>query len=149
MMIDTFMGVRKRHADISSVSGAFVRLSCMGQKICVAVTTPFPICYGCYMTRKPDTTVPDLFADPFGERSQMIAREHIQLLGGRFQFESNSPQLLRLVDSAYLGLPRHRLSAVPPRMSVRLLLSPGEQPRARRHSDPPPLSMLSVPEYSG
>ena len=59
------------------------------------------------MTRKPDTTVPDLLADPFEERSQMIARKPIQMLGGRFQFESNSPQLLRLVDSAYLGLPGH------------------------------------------
>jgi hypothetical protein len=102
-----------------------------------------------YMTRKTDTTVPDLFADPFEERSQVIAQKHFQLLGGRFQFESNSPQLLRLVDSAYLGLPRHRLSTAPPRLRVRMLLSADEQPRARSRSEPPPLSMLSGPGYLG
>jgi hypothetical protein len=101
------------------------------------------------MTRKPDTTVPDLIADPFEERSQVIAHEHFQLLGGRFQFESNNPQLLRLVDSAYLGLPRHRLSSVVPRLRVRLLLSAHEPPRTRRRSEPPPLSMLSGPGSLG
>jgi hypothetical protein len=101
------------------------------------------------MTRKTDATVPDLFADPFGERSRMIVREPLQLLGGRFQFESNSPQLLRLVDSAYRGLPQHRLSTVPPRLRVRLLLGPGEQPRPHRRTDPPPMSMLCGPEYLG
>jgi hypothetical protein len=101
------------------------------------------------MTRNNEATVPDLLADPFGERSQMIAREHMELLGGRFQFESNSPQLLHLVDSAYLGLPRHRLSTVALRLRVRLLLSPNEQPRPRKRSEPPPLSMLSGLEYLG
>ena len=101
------------------------------------------------MTRKPDTTVPDLVADPFEERSQVIAREQFQLLGGRFQFESNSPQLLRLADSAFLGLPRHRLSTVAPHLRVRLLLSPPETRRPRRRSEPPPLSMLSGPGYLG
>ena len=86
---------------------------------------------------------PDLSADPFEERSQIIGHDHFQLLGGRFQFESNSPQLLRLVDSAYLGLPRHRLSTVAPHLRVRLLLSPREPPRSRRRSEPPPLSMFS------
>ncbi len=95
------------------------------------------------MTRKTDTMVPDLFADPFEERSRIIVHEPLHLLGGRFQFESNSPQLLRLVDSAYLGLPRHRLSTVAPRLRVRLLLSPGAQPRPRRRS------MLSGTGYLG
>ena len=101
------------------------------------------------MTRKTETMVPDLFADPFEERSQIVVHEPLQLLGGRFLFESNSPQLLRLVDSAYLGLPRHRLSTVAPRLRVRLLLSPGTQPRLRRLSEPPPLSMLSGTGYLG
>jgi len=101
------------------------------------------------MTRKTDTMVPDLLADPFAERSQTIAREHFQLLGGRFQFESESPELLRLVDSAYLGLPPHRLSTVAPRLRVRLLLNAPEQPRPRRGSEPPPLSMLSGAGYLG
>jgi hypothetical protein len=93
--------------------------------------------------------VPDLFADPFEERSQIIAHGPFQLLGGRFRFESNSPQLLRLVDSAYLGLPRHRLSTIAPRLRVRLLLSSGAQPRPRRRAEPPPLSMLSGAGYLG
>jgi hypothetical protein len=101
------------------------------------------------MTRKTDTAVPDVLADPFEERSRIVAQKHFQLLGGRFQFESNSPQLLRLVDSAYLGLPRHRLSTVAPRLRVRMLLSPGERLRTRRRSEPPPLSMLSGPGYLG
>jgi hypothetical protein len=101
------------------------------------------------MTRKSDTTVPDLFADPFEERSRGIAHEYFQLLGGRFRFESNSPQLLRLVDSAYLDLPRHRLSSVVPRLRVRLLLCAREQPRTSRRSEPPPLSMLSGPGSLG
>src|SRR5580693_1542937 len=121
----------------------------MVRKICVAATTPFPICYGCYMTRKTDTMVPDLFADPFAERSQTIAKEHFQLLGGRFQFESDSPQLLRLVDSAYLGLPPHRLSTVAPSLRVRLILGAPEQPRPRSRSEPPPLAMLSGAGYLG
>jgi hypothetical protein len=101
------------------------------------------------MTRKTDTMVPDLLVDPFAERSQTIAQEHFQLLGGRFQFESDSPQLLRLVDSAYRGLPPHRLSTVAPRLIVRLLLNAPEQPRPRRGSEPPPLSMLSGAGYLG
>src|SRR6266436_6646455 len=101
------------------------------------------------MTRKTDTMAPDLLADPFAERSQTIAQEHFQLLGGRFQFESDSPQLLRLVNSAYSGLPPHRLSSVAPRLRVRLLLNAPEQPRPRGGSEPPPLSMLSGAGYLG
>jgi hypothetical protein len=101
------------------------------------------------MTRKTDTTVPDLLADPFAERSQLIVQERFQLLGGRFQFESDTPQLLRLVDSAYLGLPPHRLSTVAPRLRVRLLLNARERPRPRRGPEPPPLSMLSGAGYLG
>jgi hypothetical protein len=101
------------------------------------------------MTRNNESPVPDLYADPFGERSKLIEGEQIQLLGARFQFESNSPQLLHLVDTAYMGLPRHRLSAAAPRLRVRLLLSAGERPRSRRRSEPPQLSMLSGPGYLG
>jgi hypothetical protein len=101
------------------------------------------------MTRKTDTLAPDLLADPFAERPRAIAREHFQLLGGRFQFESESPQLLRLVDSAYSGLPPHRLPTVAPRLRVRLRLNAPERPRPRRRSEPPPLSMLSGAGYLG
>jgi hypothetical protein len=101
------------------------------------------------MTPNIEGMVLDLDADPFGEHSKMIDGGQFQLLGGRFQFESNNPHLLRLVDSAYLGLPRHRLSTAAPRLRVRLLLSTREQPRPRRRSEPPQLSMLSGPGYLG
>jgi hypothetical protein len=95
------------------------------------------------MTRKNDAIVPDLYADPFGERSTMMVRDDLQLLGSRFRFESNSAQLLRLVDSAYAGLPPHRLTAQAPPLKVRLLLTSDEGRRPRSRSVPPPLSMLS------
>jgi hypothetical protein len=101
----------------------------------------------CYMTGKPHTMTPDLLADPFGERSRMPVRRNLQLLGGRFQFESNSPELMRLVDSAYADLPRHRLSAVVPQLRVRLQL--GRQELRRGRSEPPPLSMLSGVGFLG
>jgi hypothetical protein len=50
--------------------------------------------------------LPELFADPFREHSSIISRAPQPLLGARFRFESNSRQLLRLVDSAYARLPQ-------------------------------------------
>jgi hypothetical protein len=95
------------------------------------------------MTRKNGTMIPDLYADPFGEQSQAIAHESLQLLGARFRFESSSPQLLRLVDSAYAGLPSHRLSGVTPRLTVKLTLGPSPRSRPRGRVEPPPLDMFS------
>lgn len=98
------------------------------------------------MTRQNDSIPPDLFADPFGEHASQ-PRERLQLLGARFEFESNSHELLRLVESAYAGLPRHRLAGAPPRLRVRLLLTPGS--RAPRRSEPPPLAMFSGAGFLG
>ena len=101
------------------------------------------------MTRKNHSMVPDLESDPFGERAPTLLSKRLQLLGGRFQFESNSRELLRLVDSAYAGLPRHRLSATAPDFRIKLLLaSPGkvygsvggQYPASR--SEPPPFTMV-------
>jgi hypothetical protein len=92
------------------------------------------------MTRQNDSIPPDLFADPFWERASHLGKR-LQVLGGRFEFESNSRDLLRLVESAYADLPRHRLSATPPRLRVRLLLTPAGP--ARKRSEPPPLAMFS------
>jgi energy-coupling factor transporter ATP-binding protein EcfA2 len=97
------------------------------------------------MTRNNDTMMPDLLVDPFGERSPTLVREHLHLLGGRFRFESNSAHLLRLVDAAYAGLPRHRLSPTVPDFNVRLLLGPPVRPHARRPGEPPP----PIAMYSG
>jgi hypothetical protein len=100
------------------------------------------------MTRKNQIIIPDLYADPFKERTPTL-RENLQLLGARFQFESNSRQLLHLVESAYGGLPRHLLSDAGPRLSVRLqLMSDGPQ-RSRRRLEPPPLNMISGGGFLG
>jgi hypothetical protein len=87
--------------------------------------------------------VPDLFVDPFGERSAMAARRELQLLGARFRFESNSLRLLRLVDAAFAGLPRHRLARIVPRLRVKLVLRSDRQSQSRRRLEPPPLDMFS------
>jgi len=111
------------------------------ERIGIAATIPFPICYASYMTRNNKRIIPDLYADPFGERTPTL-REHLQLLGARFQFQSNSRQLLHLIESAYGGLPRHRLSDAGPRLRVRLQLMSDPQ-RSRPRLEPPPLSMIS------
>jgi hypothetical protein len=93
--------------------------------------------------------LPEILSDPFGERSPMLARKPVQLLGGRFRFDSNSPELLSLVDSAYAGLPGHWLSTEAPELRVSLLLTTPRKARAsagvRRpliRSEPPPVAML-------
>src|SRR5258708_4854009 len=99
--------------------------------------------------------LPEILSDPFGERSPTLARKPLLLLGGRFRFDSNSPELLRLVDSAYAGLPRHRLSSEAPELRVSLLLTSPPKvtspPKARKSAgsqhalnrpEPPPLAML-------
>ncbi|QDI05811.1 serine kinase [Xanthomonas cerealis pv. cerealis] len=56
-----------------------------------------------------DATYAGVAADPFHER---LRRDHVlgkQLLGCRFQFESNSEALLQLVEAAFGGVPAHQL----------------------------------------
>lgn len=88
---------------------------------------------------------PDLFSDPFGEHVSGMVRGPLQLLGGRFRFESNSRQLLRLVDAAYRGLPRHRLSSQVPSLRIGLLVTPG----GRGRSGPATLATLSGAGFVG
>lgn len=85
--------------------------------------------------------VPELYSDPFEERSVVRMHRDMHLLGARVRFESNSEELLRLVDSAYAGLPRHRLARVVPQLRVRLVLTSAERKRAR--GEPAPLRMMS------
>lgn len=84
---------------------------------------------------------PEISADPFRERALPVSRTRMQLLGGAFEFECGSSRLRRLVDWAYAGLPRHKLSEVPPRIRIRVMPAP----RARRHApaDPEQIEMLS------
>jgi hypothetical protein len=88
-----------------------------------------------------NSKIPELYADPFEERSAVRKHRDIHVLGARVRFESNSEDLLRLVDSAYAGLPRHKLSRVVPRLRVRLVLTSPERKRAR--VAPAPLQMMS------
>jgi hypothetical protein len=84
---------------------------------------------------------PALYADPFEERSAVALHRDMHLLGARVRFDSNSEELLRLVDSAYAGLPRLKLSRVEPRLRVRLVLTSSE--RERPTAGPAPLQMMS------
>lgn len=80
--------------------------------------------------------------DPFGERRRALLREHLQLLGGRFQFESDSRRLMGIVRHAYARLPPQRLGRRAPRFRVRLALTPGTAHRGRR-GEPPPVRPLA------
>jgi len=76
-------------------------------------------------------------ADPFRERR---TRRHVackQILGGRFRFESDSAELLRLVESAYGSLPPQSLPGMSPDFLVELsLVTCGHH---RRATEPPPV----------
>jgi hypothetical protein len=93
------------------------------------------------MIRTAHAAQSDLEADPFRERSSNLLHEEVQLLGGRFRFETETPALLDLVHRAYSGLPRHRLPGTTARFRIRLALGSGERRPAR--AEPPPMTMLS------
>lgn len=65
----------------------------------------------------------DQSADPFGERRPAAFHERIQLLGARFNFETDSPQLLRILRFAYAKLPPHSFAGPTPNFWVRLVLA--------------------------
>jgi hypothetical protein len=71
------------------------------------------------------------------------------LLGGYVRFDSNSRELLRLVDVAYRGLPPHRLSPKAPELRISLRLTPARMTRKSipgrhpsRRTDAPPFALL-------
>ena len=99
-------------------------------------------------SRRP--VIPDLYADPFREHDVPWQRFDCDLLGTRFRFESNSPQLLQLARQAYQGLPpqRFRSGAVQP-LTVRLLQRPAAGLSSRRRGEPPALDMFSLPGWLG
>jgi hypothetical protein len=81
--------------------------------------------------------------DPFGERRRGALRVRRQLLGGWFEFETDSARLLRLVRLAYARVPPQTLSDVVPRFQVRLVLTPpyrADDPRG----EPPPVRALAA-----
>jgi hypothetical protein len=97
----------------------------------------------------------DIESDPFGERPRSIISRQVQMMGGRFLFESNRRELIRLVEEAYVGLPGHRFSSTPPDFTVRLTVSPTapealrRKKPARKRTEPAPISMLSGAGFLG
>jgi hypothetical protein len=85
--------------------------------------------------------VGDVSADPFCERPPHCISVHKQILGGRFRFESTSPELLNLVEAAYGGLPRHQLPTAAPEFSIELRLVPRQAPP--HAAEPPPVRTQS------
>lgn len=87
----------------------------------------------------------DVSADPFQERRDGLLRAKCHVLGGVFEFVTESAELLKLVHWAYDGLPRHRLSASPARMTVRLALGDREGSGRKSRDEPDAFDMLSAP----
>jgi hypothetical protein len=87
-------------------------------------------------------------ADPFAEHAPLLARAPLQLLGGRFHFESRSAELLRLVDWAYAGLPAHELSGRTRDFNVSLVLNDAG-PRTRGRREPPDLTLVGGAGFLG
>lgn len=83
--------------------------------------------------------------DPFGEHRRTALRARLQLLGGRFDFETDSARLLRIVRLAYAALPRHKLGTPVPRFRVKLVLTPGERRARPPRGEPPPVRPLAGP----
>jgi hypothetical protein len=104
------------------------------------------------MNTKNRGAVPDLDADPFGERMETLTRTGLRILGGRFHFQSNSKELLHLVDEAYAGLPGHQFSKASREFRVTLRLAAEGQREVRgrgRGAQPPPLAMLHGAQLLG
>ena len=95
---------------------------------------------------------PGIESDPFGEGAPRLVRRPVNLMGGRFQFESSSEELLALVDAAYAGLPGHRFSPRPKTFRVKLMQT-AARPRSVRGSgrreEPPCTSMLAGAGFLG
>ena len=95
------------------------------------------------MRRQRRTTLAAPPPDPFGERRRAARCERLRLLGGEFDFESDSARLMRLVRAAYARLPAHSLASVAPRFRVRLVLTPASGAAARAPREPPAVRPLA------
>ncbi len=92
----------------------------------------------------------DILADPFHEQDPPRRRTRMHVLGGEFEFESDSDELHELVTWAYGRLPRHELSGPAPRFRIRLAVAPAAPHRATRThrlSSAPDLHTLSGAGY--
>jgi hypothetical protein len=103
-------------------------------------------------TKKDRRVDPGIEADPYGERLSVPVRKPLNILGGRFRFESDSKELLALVDAAYAGLPSHLFSSTPQTFRIKLMVTPapaGSRRRTARQKEPPPISMLHGAGFLG
>jgi energy-coupling factor transporter ATP-binding protein EcfA2 len=82
--------------------------------------------------------------DPFGEHERATFSERLELLGGRFEFETDDRRLRELVQTAYRGLPPHKLVRNAPRFRLRLIATPVLEPM-RSRGEPPPVRGLAGP----
>jgi hypothetical protein len=60
--------------------------------------------------------------DPFREHVPLVGVRRHNLLGSRFEFQSDSRRLLQLVDAAYATVPGTRLASHAPKLTLRLAL---------------------------
>jgi hypothetical protein len=81
-------------------------------------------------------------SDPFGERSSSLYRRTLRLLGASVRFESNSRDLIRLVDAAYAKLPRPRESIAAAPLKIRLWLTATQSRPDDWRVQPPSLQLL-------
>ncbi len=79
--------------------------------------------------------------DPFGEQAASALKLRAAVLGARFVFESDSPELMALVREAFAGLPARRAARRGRPLRVKLVLT---EPLAHRRGEPPPLQPLSA-----
>jgi hypothetical protein len=80
--------------------------------------------------------------DPFGERKRAAFRKSLHVLGARFDFETNSARLMRIVQQAYARLPSHRFSDRT-RCKLSLLLTPGARTASLTASEAPRMRALA------
>lgn len=92
------------------------------------------------MPSKSSIKLPSFAADPFREQLRLPSFG-TRLLGGRFEFETDSAELRRLVESAYARVPEHRVSSRAPHFRVRLRLD--EIDTRKRYRDAPPVELLA------
>jgi hypothetical protein len=98
------------------------------------------------MAQRKHPTLGEPPADPFGERHRPSLRECFQLMGGRFQFETDDPPLADIVRAAYSRLPSHKFARPAPRFLVRLALADTHGARSvmRTQSEPPRVRSLAA-----
>ncbi|MEO8999278.1 MAG: serine kinase [Rhodanobacter sp.] len=93
------------------------------------------------MTLTPCDRVHVAHTDPFDERSGPVFGVDMQIMGGHFRFKSASQALLRVVEAAYAGLPRHRLPMAATEFRIELRLV--QRQASSCTVEPPPVQMQS------